>query len=157
MLSNFVVLWLITTCTGVLKTICSCELLSNFVVLWLITTYYFIGVACYWLWIAFKFCSFVIDNNKTDNNEYNNTNCELLSNFVVLWLIITKAHSMMSPLSCELLSNFVVLWLITTAGIKHYMRRMLWIAFKFCSFVIDNNEKCSALLKNTVVNCFQIL
>ena len=41
---------------------------------------------------------------------------------------------------CELLSNFVVLWLITTGCEDIPRDDRLWIAFKFCSFVIDNNE-----------------
>ena len=34
---------------------------------------------------------------------------------------------------------------------------MLWIAFKFCSFVIDNNRTGRGYFRADVVNCFQIL
>ena len=33
----------------------------------------------------------------------------------------------------------------------------LWIAFKFCSFVIDNNKFAKNEEGQYVVNCFQIL
>ena len=33
----------------------------------------------------------------------------------------------------------------------------LWIAFKFCSFVIDNNANTPNSATKSVVNCFQIL
>ena len=109
------------------------------------------------LWIAFRFCIFVLWTQWVLRwlQTLAVVNC-----FQILYirsLNTILASSDVGEKRCELLSDFVY------SFFEHNSRRLrtfiaqLWIAFRFCIFVLWTQFKTIENFHSTVVNCFQIL
>ena len=122
------------------------------------TIFIFFVTLTHMLWIAFRFCIFV------------------------LWTQSTRLF-LSEPIGCELLSDFVYSFFEHNLWQHWHFNRLLWIAFRFCIFVLWTQSKatitdttlCCELLSDfvysffehnhskgawqttCVVNCFQIL
>ena len=161
------------------------------------------------LWIAFRFCIFVLWTQFATSTKPSSKSCELLSDFVYSFfehnnssstrhsaavvncfqiLYIRSLNTMTSPnihttLCCELLSDFVYSFFEHNWFSVSTMPPPLWIAFRFCIFVLwtqsrplprllrhscellsdfvysffEHNALYSFFFCDLVVNCFQIL
>ena len=114
------------------------------------------------LWIAFRFCIFVLWTQYTYHREQQRVGCELLSDFVysffehnrsqdiklheglwiafrfcifVLWTQSLREASTLWA-RCELLSDFVYSFFEHNSSSTELCEIMLWIAFRFCIFVL---------------------
>ena len=139
-----------------------CELLSDFV-------YSFFEHNCHrrkqrgqLLWIAFRFCIFVLWTQLISLHHNNSVGCELLSDFVysffehnssanckVTFLVVNCFQILYirslnticqgvfhEPRSCELLSDFVYSFFEHNCHRRKQRGQLLWIAFRFCIFVL---------------------
>ena len=135
-----------------------CELLSDFVYLFFEHNIYLGLTSSRRLWIAFRFCIFVLWTQ---------------------WQLNLKSRTN----GCELLSDFVYLFFEHNRVVTCIYRDTLWIAFRFCIFVLwtqcnkawtctrtrcellsdfvylffEHNKKNNKAQPHRVVNCFQIL
>ena len=139
------------------KSVLSCELLSKFVSLWLPTTLIYANMQIIQLWITFKICIFVISNNTTLAGLLFLHVVNYFQNLYLCDLKQPKQINAGSGWRCELLSKFVSLWLRTTVRFISYLSYRLWITFKICIFVIENNLRYGCYQFGYVVNYFQNL
>ena len=136
------------------------------------------------MWIAFRFCIFVLWTQWTTCELLLSLGCELLSDFVYSFFE-HNSHSF-RVLATKVVNCFQILYIRSLNTIRcHFrsMHRLLWIAFRFCIFVLWTQwqsryklaERCCELLSDfvysffehnyafrlsfrlSVVNCFQIL
>ena len=97
-----------------------CELLSKFVSLWFPTTANALNITDDVLWITFKICIFVIENNLT---SFANFFSLVVNYFQNLYLCDSQQQTLLIlPIvfCCELLSKFVPLWLPTTVCNRYF-------------------------------------
>ena len=87
---------------------------------------------CKRLWIAFRFCIFVLWTQRSEWKRTIFRGCELLSDFVYSFF----EHNFPHPYKAD---------------------GRLWIAFRFCIFVLWTQLFSTPLTSSSVVNCFQIL
>ena len=109
------------------------------------------------LWITFKICIFVTSNNFPIGT---NRQDRVVNYFQNLYLCDFQQHlgcSLSFTLCCELLSKFVSLWFETTYWDWKWFTSKLWITFKICIFVIENNTRRGSGALAVVVNYFQNL
>ena len=114
--------------------------------------------AVHQLWIAFRFCIFVLWTQYSGNNACANYCCELLSDFVYSFF---EHNSYVLKVVVGVVVNcFQILYIRSLNTIwQHIFERsyQLWIAFRFCIFVLWTQFKRSHSTSTGVVNCFQIL
>ena len=144
----------------------------------------YIIVHCTALWIAFRFCIFVLWTQSRPLPRLLRYSCELLSDFVYSFFEHNNSWrrgGIRSVVNC-----FQILYIRSLNTIIQSVGRQwgsLWIAFRFCIFVLwtqsimarwsgatrcellsdfvysffEHNESLQGLLVDVVVNCFQIL
>ena len=160
-----------------------CELLSDFVYSFFEHNVLSSELARDWLWIAFRFCIFVLWTQFDRGGKYAECCCELLSDFVYSFfehnlvdlderhkkvvncfqiLYIRSLNTMFGSLKavsvgCELLSDFVYSFFEHNCRRKKSRLMPLWIAFRFCIFVLWTQLSFQVYATAIVVNCFQIL
>ena len=111
------------------------------------------------LWIALKFCIFVVLKQRLEQIGLNVLGCELLSNFVSLSSWNNKRASRISLVRVVNCSQ--ILYLCRPETTSSALRRSyisLWIALKFCIFVVLKQPRlplrllrqCCELLSNFV-------
>ena len=136
------------------------------------------------MWIAFRFCIFVLWTQYCISWAAERDSCELLSDFVSSFFEHNRRrlHKFLSPV----VNCFQILYLRslnTISGCLGYFANLLWIAFRFCIFVLwtqwhnilavyrrscellsdfvssffEHNRVCLYWFHYCVVNCFQIL
>ena len=162
----------------------SCELLSDFVYSFFEHNPYAIHPLPWLLWIAFRFCIFVLWTQSRRFGRLRSSGCELLSDFVYSFFehnALCDAVERTSVVNC-----FQILYIRSLNTIQPSVPRALgalWIAFRFCIFVLwtqwgprcSSRTRCCELLSDfvysffehnapatprpssPVVNCFQIL
>ena len=135
------------------------------------------------LWIAFRFCIFVLWTQYLDDELRQKLCCELLSDFVYSFfehnrhsrtsvtssvvncfqiLYIRSLNTILDPSRnytkrCELLSDFVYSFFEHNLHLLGRNAAELWIAFRFCIFVLWTQCWRRRTTWRPVVNCFQIL
>ena len=136
------------------------------------------------LWIAFRFCIFVLWTQFAGLKKSRADSCELLSDFV--YSFFEHNIEQMVEISGIVVNCFQILYirsLNTIYGLSQNLWWLLWIAFRFCIFVLWTQSSagitpkwaCCELLSDfvysffehnrnnlernllSVVNCFQIL
>ena len=136
------------------------------------------------MWIAFRFCIFVLWTQFFQLFRHNLSSCELLSDFV--YSFFEHNDGLLRIGTNSVVNCFQILYIrsLNTINSSSYVRdTMLWIAFRFCIFVLwtqsnlwipKGYRRCELLsdfvysffehnLNNLfmsefgVVNCFQIL
>ena len=110
------------------------------------------------LWIAFRFCIFVLWTQSWRYDRGKRQGCELLSDFVYSFF----EHNTSSDLVnwyC-VVNCFQILYirsLNTIMKASPAFKVVLWIAFRFCIFVLWTQSIWNCWMQQAVVNCFQIL
>ena len=110
------------------------------------------------LWIAFRFCIFVLWTQFTAHPVTVHRCCELLSDFVYSFFEHNpreRRHPVPRVVNC-----FQILYirsLNTIVPVALFIAAWLWIAFRFCIFVLWTQFSDNYQEKYSVVNCFQIL
>ena len=94
------------------------------------------------LWIALKFCIFVVLKQHNGRCSRTRHSCELLSNFVSLssW----NNCASLASLGTSVVNCSQILYLCrpeTTEQDKKILEQMLWIALKFCIFVVLKQQQ----------------
>ena len=162
----------------------SCELLSDFVYSFFEHNLLPDTAKHHPLWIAFRFCIFVLWTQSGNPGSGKTTGCELLSDFVYSFFEHNWPRRRMSRRT--VVNCFQILYIRSLNTIHHGrsdQHRQLWIAFRFCIFVLwtqslkkqgydldscellsdfvysffEHNVKKASFLSSGVVNCFQIL
>ena len=89
------------------------------------------------LWIAFRFCIFVLWTQYAIVIVHSTLSCELLSDFV--YSFFEHNGCLIVPLSLIVVNCFQILYIrsLNTMGLLYrYTGLLLWIAFRFCIFVL---------------------
>ena len=171
------------TSPNIHTTLC-CELLSDFVYSFFEHNWFSVSTMPPPLWIAFRFCIFVLWTQSRPLPRLLRHSCELLSDFVYSFF---EHNALYSFFFCDLVVNcFQILYIRSLNTIVRALLRPpdgLWIAFRFCIFVLwtqycpvhralsyscellsdfvysfFEHNACHFLdLAEEVVNCFQIL
>ena len=137
-----------------------------------------------WLWIAFRFCIFVLWTQSRAETSRVISCCELLSDFV--YSFFEHNYRTATRRRRYVVNCFQILYIRSLNTIipeNARTRRKLWIAFRFCIFVLwtqyngkhrhncgrcellsdfvysffEHNREDAEQLRVQVVNCFQIL
>ena len=161
-----------------------CELLSDFVSSFFEHNFDALLPFCMMLWIAFRFCIFVLWTQLSVSNSGTTSCCELLSDFVSSFFEHNELRILKWP--CWVVNCFQILYLRSLNTILYFMgsrKGQLWIAFRFCIFVLwtqsisigrifsvscellsdfvssffEHNRPGPPWCGRQVVNCFQIL
>ena len=110
------------------------------------------------LWIAFRFCIFVLWTQSTLLHSFAVLCCELLSDFV--YSFFEHNSVLQKKVSQQVVNCFQILYirsLNTIGAVGIILALVLWIAYRFCIFVLWTQFSWSDFLEACVVNCFQIL
>ena len=110
------------------------------------------------LWIAFRFCIFVLWTQLKGRTVAMSPSCELLSDFV--YSFFEHNHLRMNCFVFTVVNCFQILYirsLNTMNGYPFDWTNLLWIAFRFCIFVLWTQSWPIFSTRVSVVNCFQIL
>ena len=110
------------------------------------------------LWIAFRFCIFVLWTQLTDYHRVRLDCCELLSDFV--YSFFEHNVCVLDYLTSGVVNCFQILYIRSLNTIDIPLPTplsQLWIAFRFCIFVLWTQSAINLLTCSSVVNCFQIL
>ena len=110
------------------------------------------------LWIAFRFCIFVLWTQFNLNKTVTTTRCELLSDFVYSFFE-HNGFGIVSP-ATGVVNCFQILYIrsLNTIPVTWWSApARLWIAFRFCIFVLWTQLNMTKINPCSVVNCFQIL
>ena len=110
------------------------------------------------LWIAFRFCIFVLWTQYWHVERHWGFCCELLSDFVSSFFEHNYGYYIFVDKS--VVNCFQILYLRSLNTMWERLRmekEKLWIAFRFCIFVLWTQFICVFSPRPWVVNCFQIL
>ena len=117
----------------------SCELISNYVLIFGSTTTVYLFDANGLLWIDFKLCSYFWFDNDFDERVQG---IKVVNWFQIMFLFLVR--QLLPPTQpaftgCELISNYVLIFGSTTETICNWLRLLLWIDFKLCSYFWFDN------------------
>ena len=124
-------------CIFDIPSLVSCELLSDFVYSFFEHNTFHLVASSRKLWIAFRFCIFVLWTQSVQLGTIGMLCCELLSDFVYSFFehngsgSLSKGWTVVNCFQILYIRSLNTIWLVSDN-----LRTLLWIAFRFCIFVL---------------------